>query len=635
MGRWKYILPLFDGRLSRKAAEAVDRSGPGLAMSSFRMNTSQEREVLDLRPHPVMAVGMTGTCDVGNGGGDSLQAAVTVMLRAMALAFKGVVTDHPEYFSAASPIVRFVTTAADGAGLAGARAAQDCNLELACISPFGLDEYLNDFTGRSVSAVKAVLETANVWLVLPGSRAEGARAYERASDVILASVDVLIAVRNENDVDRHSAVHGVVRSALLLGIPVIGICPTSLSAELAVAVVRDELSLPVGAAVSGGQHEPIDLPGMIERTMSPPSSSFMRRKATDLAGEPARPLAMRFEYALLQKVFGVSRVRTLSAGYRETERVRLQLKSKGQGPAPDQKSRYGDLEQRTQRIDLLANHYGRLTRSSATSKFLVIIVIAFLSAAIGLAFPTLSDASIVVQMVVNGLVILDTTVSRRRRWVERWLDYRAIAEGLRSSRFLHPLGLGDIGKPVSRHLAKKSWVDWYVRRCVRALDAPSGVIDAARIADIAANLVGREIDSQLDYHRRAFRQLGRLERRLYCAAYAALALAIVVAAGVTIATYVLGASRIVEWQPAALLALAVFPAATTAFNGIRADAELLQLVERSASMTTGLSRLRRMLGKPLNYDLVALTARSAGALMNDELSEWRLMLENRRLRQFR
>lgn len=116
----------------------------------------------------------------------------------------------------------------------------------------------------------------------------------------------------------------------------------------------------------------------------------------------------------------------------------------------------------------------------------------------------------------------------------------------------------------------------------------------------------------------------------------ATAATVVVAAAVGLSGHFAGGVQHVAWKPLALVALAIFPAITTAFNGIRADADLVQPVERSALATVALTRLRRALKQSaLNYDRVAAAATRVSLLMGDELSEWRFMLENRRLRQSR
>ena len=74
------------------------------------------------------------------------------------------------------------------------------------------------------------------------------------------------------------------------------------------------------------------------------------------------------------------------------------------------------------RIDSLANHYGRLYHSSTTSEFLLTIVAAFFSALAFILFPFIAGISVVTQVLVNGLVLLDSMTRTTQRWQERWLD---------------------------------------------------------------------------------------------------------------------------------------------------------------------------------------------------------------------
>jgi hypothetical protein len=89
----------------------------------------------------------------------------------------------------------------------------------------------------------------------------------------------------------------------------------------------------------------------------------------------------------------------------------------------------------------------------------------------------------------------------------------------------------------------------------------------------------------------------------------------------------------VSWRPFAIVILFILPAATTAFNGVRADADLVRLVERSALTSAALERLRQaILSTSLTYDRVAIGAKRVAELMGEELTEWRLVLESRRIR---
>jgi hypothetical protein len=235
-------------------------------------------------------------------------------------------------------------------------------------------------------------------------------------------------------------------------------------------------------------------------------------------------------------------------------------------------------------------------------------------------------------MVVNGLVLIDARICSRGRWHERWLDYRLASERLRCLRFLHPLGLGldRASDPGSR--TKQSWVEWYVRRIERGLGAPAGRMRPADIARAARRLANAELQEQINYHRKAYRQFARLERRLSTVARLALRATIAVAAVFGVSAY-FGRFDAESWKPFALVLLFALPAATSAFAGVRAEADLVRLAERSAAAAVALAKLRRVMGSASpTYDHIAVAATRAAAIMGEELSEWRFVLERRRAR---
>ena len=71
----------------------------------------------------------------------------------------------------------------------------------------------------------------------------------------------------------------------------------------------------------------------------------------------------------------------------------------------------------------------------------------------------------------------------------------------------------------------------------------------------------------------------------------------------------------------------------TTLNGLRVDADLARLVERSAQTTALLFRARRaMLTAPRDYDHIASNMQWLAAIMRTELEEWRFVIESRRSR---
>jgi hypothetical protein len=156
------------------------------------------------------------------------------------------------------------------------------------------------------------------------------------------------------------------------------------------------------------------------------------------------------------------------------------------------------------------------------------------------------------------------------------------------------------------------------------------------LAAIADQIAFIEIREQVNYHRHSFRQLGKLERRLALAANVALGSAIVIGATLGSTAYFFGGQEVAWWRPTASVLLGALPAAMSAFNGIRADGDLVRLVERSAMTAATLARLNRtILSGPLTYDRVIGAATRVAAIMAAERSEWRFVLESRRTRTHR
>jgi hypothetical protein len=592
----------------------------------------------DVRPSAVLAIGVAGvrTLPASAVASKQYKEEVTRVFSGLSEAMEAVVRSHASCFSAARPKLRCMSMLSEGASFEVSTAARSVGAEFSCVLPFENAEYLESFNHHDRPVARELIDAASACLDLPGTPDENSRAYDRAYGVIVANVDLLLVISSGRLSQDSDDLEGLVQLAASRGIPIIAIdAGNSRPASLLNLPVYDELS-PVTAKDLHAADLPADLVPLVRRILLSPEDSAVLRGLEDLVAEPHRPVALRFEYSLLLKLFRVSRIQAQSSQRSPPhDDRRRNLVDPAVAESSISLIDNQNLMLRLQRFDQLANYYGQLCRSSAAAGFLVIIIIAFLSALAGMIFPSLSGTSIAIQIAVNILVLVDVTLMKRHRWMERWLDYRAIAERLRCLRFLHPLGLGDVHRSSALSRRRQSWIDWYVQRCCFELEPPSGKM-SRDIPQIANVLVLKEIEAQLDYHRGAFRRFGRLEQRLFITAYAALAATVAIAAGMEITALFVGSIQSVSWRPLALLALAVFPAATTALNGLRADADLVQLVERSASATVALIRLRRAInGAALNYDRVAAAATKVSLLMGDELSEWRFMLENRRLRRSR
>ena len=589
-----------------------------------------------LRLPPALAVGLTGHRNVAmdGGGAEAIERGVGAVLETLKRALTKAVAQEAAYFSTAAPIVRLITMGAEGADLLGARAARKCGLEIAYILPFVCDEYRSDFSPSSAAVTAEGMSHLSLLLELPGRRDEGPRAYERANEVILSNIDLLLAIWDGGRAQGRAGTGDVVQAAVARGVPIIVIDPQMPSASTILVVPPHDDFEPPAASDLGRrplQNDPIDF---VHTIVGPPRKLVKRQGLIDLLAETPRSAAWRFEYPLLLRAVAGRPIdrRTAAAGPSKTVR----LADGGVGRSSFAKANWlnvSGLDHAREFIAGLAVRYGRLFRSSSVSQYLIVILGVWISGVIGLLVPSLAAASIATQLLANILVLTDAAIRTRRRWQERWLDYRVVAEQLRWLGFRCSFGLGAGRQPQFNILKNTSWTDWYLRRVAHALGPPRGKIDTASVEAAANYLTEVEIPNQINYHRLTFRQLGLLERRLSCAAHVALAASLVVATLLAVAAVQAGSLEAVGWKPFAIVMLAILPATMTALNGLRVDADLVRLVERSAQTIALLFRIRRViLAAPADYDHVASNMQRLASIMRNELAEWRFVIESRRSR---
>jgi hypothetical protein len=381
---------------------------------------------------------------------------------------------------------------------------------------------------------------------------------------------------------------------------------------------------------------PTDLIEFVHAMVSPPPRRVQRQAVVDLIAETPRSVRWRLEYPLLLKIVGSRRVGSQKSST-SVRKGAAKIVPPADKAAAVSSGPYSDplktLDYKRKITDQLAVHYGQLCRSSSVSQYLIVILGSWTSGVIGLVVPSLAVASITVQLAANALVIANAAFRERHRWQERWLDYRVTAERLRWLGLRYRTGLGAGRQTKTVALERKSWIAWYLQRTARALGPPQGRVDSDSIAAAANHLLEVEIPEQIDYHRGTFRQLRLLENRLFFAAHAALVASLCVAVLLDIATVRAGSLEAVGLKPLALVLLAVLPGTMTSLNGLRVEADLVRLAERSAQTLAVLFRVRRIiLAAPRDYDHVACNIERLASIMRSELEEWRFVIESRRAR---
>jgi len=330
---------------------------------------------IELLPRAVLAIGVTGHRNLlANPNTSAIVATLNTLFANLSRALRDATQHESSFFSNAEPVLRTVCMAAEGADLLGAQAAQAAGSAIVCVLPFPLDEYQRDFSSpAAATALRSLFESANTHLILPGERTEGARSYERANEIILANIDLLVAIWNGKRASGRAGTGDVVQSAISRRIPVIVIAPDEPSQPtLLTAPDEEELANPIALDLA---RKPLNLADLVSQILSPPQGRRARQGLIDLLEERNNYRSIRFEYPLLLKLFGVggmTKASTMASRPDMDDRSTLAANISC-SYLPPQRELLRDFG----RIDSLANHYGRLYRSSTASEFLLTIVAAF------------------------------------------------------------------------------------------------------------------------------------------------------------------------------------------------------------------------------------------------------------------
>jgi hypothetical protein len=125
-------------------------------------------------------------------------------------------------FAPGPPILRVISSLAEGADRIVAQEALDRGFELQCPLPFDRDEYEKDFeTPESRAAYRAMLAKASAVLELDGSRETTERenaSYEAVGRMVLQHTDVLIAIWDGEEVAGKGGTGQIVQEAIGLGV---------------------------------------------------------------------------------------------------------------------------------------------------------------------------------------------------------------------------------------------------------------------------------------------------------------------------------------------------------------------------------------------------------------------------------
>jgi hypothetical protein len=462
---------------------------------------------------------------------DRVLSAVADAARRQAVAFQATFGGSMPTAAARGPEVArcvVISSLAEGADRIVAEAGLAAGFGLEAILPFNKAGYIEDFaTAESRAKFTGLLGRAASVFTLDGNAEERPRAYEAAGLVMLANVDLLIAIWDGDDAQGVGGTGEIVSRAIADGIPVVWIDPEH-PQVLRLSWSTSEEGLPVIAnARTRDMFPPVDATRVAEaiaRALFPPLRDGQRRSLETYFAERERRWNLCPWFPLLLWVFAGRAPRW--ADFRLPPFL-ADARAQWDGffnMLPGEKTQRPAIETVLLPAYSAANHlsvyYSLLYRGTYVFNFMFAAVAVMLAlSGIFIHDPQTKSYLVLAELVVITAILFTWLYGHKQQWHQRWLDYRRLAESLRQMRILAPLGsVGPIDRPGRRlTVGEQDWVQTYAWSIRRLLPVPDCTADAAYATAVRDAVRSGEIAGQLQYHIGNEARMEKLNHRMHSA----------------------------------------------------------------------------------------------------------------------
>jgi hypothetical protein len=556
-------------------------------------------------------------------------------------------SDYPGGKSApAESAFAIVSALAEGSDRMVAEAGLAAGYTLEAVLPFARADYVRDFeTPASRAEFEQLLAVTSAIFELDGDAGERPHAYEAAGFVMLANIDLLVAIWDGEEAAGVGGTAQIVNRAIADGIPVIRLDPQNpVAMQISWSQAGD---LPPARAYSQPTHtfrsaDEATVALVIQDILSLPDET--RVWVPQYLAERERRWNFCLWYPLLLWVFAGHRPRLtdfrLPPPLAETKKqwenyFAVLPNDRAQRPAIEL-----ILLPAFSAADHFAVFYSLVYRSTYVFNFLFAAV----SVALALAGVFVHDTGVKAGFTAAELLIIITILvtwyyGNRLQWHRRWLDYRRLAESLRHMRILAPLGAeGPIDRPSrSVDVEGQDWVNWYAWSLRRLIPLPDCPVDEAYLRAVRQAVRSAEIAGQADYHRMNARRITRLEAGIHHTGQGLFAVTAGMC-GIFLALYLLGVLPDVQ-NPRRDLVLgsftfltALLPTLGAALGAIYAQGDFKTVAEQSKRTANRLVAIDKILAdEPLDFARLADRVQKTSDIMMMDLEEWQTVFRTRPL----
>ncbi len=538
--------------------------------------------------------------------------------------------DRHLLYSPEAPLLRILSPLAEGADRIVARAGLALGADLQCPLPFHAAEYCNDFEdAASHDEFHDLLAKASAVFQIEGSRAAEDTAYERAGRMVLEHSDLLIAIWDGEPAAGRGGTTQIVEEALAQHVPVLWLHASEPKAPCILLAdesgKRQQRSFDELKSIFGGRLSPS---GDSEKGFNLSHAYFAEKQPEFNPG---------WIFRIFRDLVANGRLRMRSwrvANFEKSSRDEWE-KMIAKSPGLPEDTRHYLLDRLCPHYawaDRLSAYYAGALRSSslATSLMAAFAVLVPMvdyvctrhEIELG-KFPAFTEFSLIV------IILAITWHGRRRRWHERWLNLRQLAELLRQYCYLAPLGCALATPPPPAHFRSgldRSWVDAMFRNIARDLGLVNAVVNHAYVSSVA-KLIKDILEGQVKYHEGNHETMHKLSHHLHLIGTALFVVTL------------LGCVWHVRFGESSwlLLLATVPPAFGAAFYGIANHGEFSRSADRSLAMKLELeaiqsAELDKALASPHeSFAALRQTAEKVASVMIAETMDWSFVFRYRTL----
>lgn len=574
---------------------------------------------------------------------------------------------HPGLYAADSPKLVAVSPCAEGSDRIFSAQAIELGYALHCPMPFAQAEYEKDFAApraleeQSLAAFQKLLTCAKSGsglrvFELDGSAHDRPGAYRQAGNVVLNHSEVLLVVWDGVDGSQVGGTMETLNAAMSYNVPVIWIGAQvphhwqviQKPSELACLATHIRCT-PVQSPLISPSHlveEILDVPQAIPGQLSHGHSPKPDLRETYFAES-----LPRWNFAVLWKAFrNIVGANQITVPSHRVESFEVIADHEWPITLPGVAGWINAaLGHHFVWADRLADYYADCYRSTFLLSFLggaAAVFLAILPVWAGwmtkepVALLAAAGIELAVLLAIIGFIVWGNL----RRWHERWMEYRVLAELIREIYFLIPLGGG---RPFARlfgHLGvygspTESWMSWHARALERAIGLPSIQVDEA-YARAALGRLKSVVDAQVEFHESSHVRHHRIEERLHWGGISLFGLtaAVVALHFLELVVGLLSGHETVQEGMSWMTVVAAFlPVVGAAFAGISNQGEFARLAMRNEAMANRLQGLSVEIESILNrrgcvtLSEVSRMSLRVAQLMIDEVVDWRVIVLHRPL----